>query len=142
MRTKGKSGGTSTGTSESDKLLPLPKLVHLQQDTGQLKEGTPDLQYERFGSELSSLPQREAVVRIRGGKAMKFVTAEVREPFTSVTAQMKAVEWFKRRLYETHDYFFTPSVEEVSSKGYDADEPVIVGETEDEEEYEEESPLA
>ena len=112
MKTKTEGAGITQGVSESDKLLPLPKLVHVRQDSGQLQEGTPDLQYERFGCELSSLDRQEAFVRIRGGKAMKFRTADVADPFVSAEAQMKAVAWFKKHLYQTHDYFFTPTVDD------------------------------
>lgn len=142
MRTLSDTRGVSAGGSESEKLLPLPKLVHVKQDTGQLVDSVAD-QYERLGSDLTSLPRQEGFVRIRGGKALRFRTADVPDAFASPEAQMKSVGWMKRRLYQTHDYYFTPSLEEAlpaaaaqraEPEDCDADEPVYAEEAGDAEE--------
>lgn len=111
MHTVSSMEGTTAGGSESEKLLPLPKLVHVVQDTGQLVDSVAD-QYEKLGGELTSLPRQEGFVRIQGSKAVHFRTADVPDAFSSPEAQMKAVAWIKRRLHQAHDYYFTPSVDE------------------------------
>ena len=144
MQTLTHGHGESETVGESEKLLPLPKLVHVVQDTGQLVDSVAD-QYEKLGSDLTSLPRQEGFVRVRGGKALRFRTADVPDAFASPEAQMKAVAWIKRRLQQTHDYYFTPSVEEdlpdpaadLTAEGTDADGPAHA---EDAEELEE-SPL-
>jgi hypothetical protein len=146
MRTRTKTEGVTAGLSESEKLLPLPKLVHVKQDTGQLIDSVAD-QYEKLGSELTSLPRQEGFVRIRGGKALRFRTADVPDAFASPEAQMKAVAWMKRRLYQTHDYFFTPSLEDEPGDAgglefvADEDDPILDEAEGMEAADEEESPL-
>lgn len=145
MKTNSLGGGVSQGFGESEKLLPMPILVHVDQDTGQLKDSVAD-QYERLGSELTALPRQEGFARVRGGKAFRFRTADVPDAFLSPEAQMKAVRWIKKLLYQTHEYFFTPSVEEAAHGCraiQDDDERIIVGSDEaDDAECAGENPLA
>jgi len=140
MRTVSNTEGVAVGERESHKLMPLPKLVHVRQDTGQLQDSVND-QYERFACELSSLDRREAYVRVRGGKAMKIRSIEVREPFASVTAQMNAVAWFTKLLAQQHDYIFTPDVDDEPDGRMDDAMRKLTEEIDEQSEIAEESPL-
>jgi hypothetical protein len=136
------------GLSVAEKHMPMPRIVHDKQKTGALERSLPD-QLAQFGQEIATLPRQQAVVRVREGEAVRIEVAEVRDPFASPTAQMKAVDWMKRRLYEAHDYYFTPSADpedeerRIADFVDEADEPVVVEQAGDEDRTEtaEESPM-
>jgi hypothetical protein len=141
-------GSVGQGLSIAEKHMPMPRIVHDKQKTGALETSVPD-QLARFGQEIATLPRRQAVVRVREGEAVRIEVAEVRDPFASPTAQMKAVDWMKRRLYEAHDYYFTPSADpedeerRIADFVGEADEPVVVEQAADEDgtETADESPM-
>jgi hypothetical protein len=114
------STGSQTGTTENEsegygvtvnhKLVHLERIVRELQATGMLKQSVPD-QIAKYSQQISGQSKRQATVRVRNGKAVHIETAEVPDPFLSPEAQARAVEWIKRQLYQTHDYYFTPSLD-------------------------------
>jgi hypothetical protein len=104
-------GSEGEGITIAEKLMPMPVIIHDQQKTGQL-ERPVDQQFAEYGRQITSQPQRHAIVRTGGEKAFAIETLEVRESFASPQAQLKAVSQLRRTLYATHPYYFTPSADE------------------------------
>lgn len=102
--------GESYGITISHKMVHLEKIVRELQRTGQLERSVAD-QIARFAQRISSQSRRNATVRVGNGKAVHIETFEVRDPFRSEEARSRAVEWMKRELFRTHDYYFTPTLD-------------------------------
>lgn len=106
---------TTTNESESMGLTVNHKWVHLQRvieemvKTGKLERSVHD-QFARFAQIIAGHSRRCASARVQEGKGFEFLTATVKDPFLSPEAQASAVDWIKRELYRTHDYYFTPSL--------------------------------
>jgi hypothetical protein len=130
------SSGTQDGVTEGEtegfgvtinhKLVHIEKTVRELQKTGKLDKAVAD-QIARFAQKLSGQSRRRATVRVRERAAIEIEAVEVRDPFLSAAAQAKAVEWIKRELFQTHDYYFTPSLDPAEDerriREFLADEP-------------------
>lgn len=109
------SEGESYGITISHKMVHLEKIVRERQKTGMLESSVAD-QIARFAQRISSQSRRCATVRVGDGKAVQIETIEVKEPFRSPEAQARAVEWIRRELFRTHDYYFTPTLDPEDQK--------------------------
>lgn len=123
--------------TKSNKLVPLAKIVREKQKTGQLETSIND-QLEKFRQMLACLKQRHAFVwRDWLAKAVEIEALEVKDPFVSAEAQVKAVNWMERELFALHPYFFTPTFDDDPGRfdpflggQEEADEPTVVQEQE------------
>ncbi len=109
------SEGESSGITISHKMVHLEKIVRERQKTGMLERSVAD-QIARFAQRISSHAQRHATVRVRERKAVHIEATEVKDPFHSPEAQARAVEWIRRELFRTHDYYFTPTLDPEDQK--------------------------
>lgn len=107
----GQSGGSeSCGFSVSQKLVPLAKIVREPQVTGMLQTAFKD-QLEMLRQWQACLPNRHAIVRVPWEmKAFEIFTADVPDPFVCIEAQMRAVDWVKKQLFQIHNYHFVPDL--------------------------------
>lgn len=98
------------GVSVNHKWVHIEKIVRELQKTGMLQQSVAD-QIAKFSQRISGHPRRRASARVREGKGFEFLSAHVADPFFSPEAQVRAVDWIMRELYQTHDYYFTPSLD-------------------------------
>jgi hypothetical protein len=115
-KTEGKSAGKTEGQtlgighSISHKKIPLAEIYRETVRTGSLEKAFQD-QLEEFRQILSCLPKRHAIVRIpTEKKAFEIIAENVPDPFVNIEAQMKAIEWVKKELFQIHPYYFTPDL--------------------------------
>ncbi len=109
------SEGESHGITINHKMVHLEKIVRERQKTGMLERSVAD-QIARFAQQISGQAQRNATARVGAGKAVQIETIEVKQPFRSQEAQIRAVEWLRRELFRTHDYYFTPTLDPEDQK--------------------------
>ncbi len=99
--------GKTTGTSRS--MTPLVKVVREKVKTGTL-ETDLQVQYAKLAAKIQTQKKRQAFVKIIGEEhAVRMEALEVKPPFLSATAQMKAIDGLKRELFATHSYNFVPN---------------------------------
>ena len=107
MSGEGESESEGGSRSVSHKRIPLSRTREEQIESPNLQDSVAD-QFHRMMQQLHSLPTRSAVVRLVDvPKAFRIRVSEVTEPFPP-NLKFKAIAVFKRKLYESHSYFFTP----------------------------------
>jgi hypothetical protein len=109
--TEGESESTSQGSSHtvSHKKVHLARQREEWHPTGKLAMAVGD-QFHRMMQQIHGLPTRCAVVKIVDTpQAFAIQVDEVSEPFATQKAKMHVIEVTKRKLYETHPYFFAPT---------------------------------
>jgi hypothetical protein len=139
-------GSASEGLTVSQKWVHLARVIREEQLTGTLEKSVAD-QLEQIAQTIATLQRRQALVLRPGATRSVLVrTNEVRDPFESPEALVRAVDWMKRELTQVHDYYFVPdltdegrSLADFLGEPAEADEPAVVGAADEEEA--EESPL-
>ncbi len=107
--TAGQGGAEGESMTVSQKLVPLARIRTEKQKTGMLEQSVAD-QLEKWRTRIANLPKRRAILKLHGRrKAVEIKTRDVNDPFLSPKAQMRAIEWVKRELYQLHPYYFVPS---------------------------------
>jgi hypothetical protein len=129
------------GGSESEALTVSQKWVHLarvireEQMTGTLEKSVAD-QLEQIAQRIMTLKRRQALVLRPGdSRSVLIETNEVKDPFESPEALIRAVDWMKKELTRVHDYYFVPDLTDEGRSLADflgedveeADEPVVLG---------------
>ncbi len=140
-------GSESEGLTISRKWVHLARVIREEQRTGTLEKSVAD-QLEQIAQLISTLRRRQAFVRRPGDRRSVLIqTNEVKDPFESPEALVRAVEWMKRELAQLHDYYFVPdladegrSLADFLGELSEEEEPVFVEAAADEAEPEE-SPL-
>lgn len=137
-KTHQQSVSRGVGVTVSEKVVPLHQVKREKQKTGQLERSVND-QLEEKRKKLVSQSKRQALVKVPDKEgSIQIETLEVKNPFVSIEAQIKAVDAIKRDVYAEHDYYFTPNLapkeEDARINGFLKEEnvPLIVESTNEE----------
>ncbi len=130
-------GNEGRGVTETEKTTVVPKTREEWHPTGRLRTAVED-QFHRVAQVISSLRNRQAVVRLFGEeRTFRMDVGDVPDVFPEPREMAERVRAFKARIFASHPFYFTPDLSPgAEARRLDAwlrggagaaDDPLIVG---------------